>query len=161
MSTNARRFNSASKPMNIADLTVGQRLIQVTTYTNWNNGPIVRRETLVRVEKITKTRLVVKTAQGTVYRVLVDNGDWNKGYVRDVLEGQANYNLSAREDFLLYTEDDSDLRVDREYTRTHNAKAVPRMEAKSAIAGAAKDLTKESALDAIQALQAYVATLDA
>lgn len=162
MSTNSTTYNGRNQRMNVRDLTVGQELVRVITRTStWAPGrPIVRREVPVTVKALSKTRLVVETAGGTVYRVLVDNSEWGKGNVKDILEGEARLSYGYREDFVLHTPDDADLIADRERVAKHNAQAVPAQEARIAVA-AAGDLTKETAEAAIKALQAYVASLDA
>lgn len=162
MSSNANGYNERAD-MYTKDLQVGQELVRlIVRRPSWGNGPITLRKELLVIEKITKTRLVLKSAQGTVYRVLVSNSRWNAGQVKDILEGDSDISYAYRDDFTLYTKDEPRLFSQLSFVEAHNRQAQPELEAKAVLGAiSTKGLSKELALEAIVALQAYVDTRDA
>lgn len=129
------------------DLSEGQTLIAIDN-GRWADSPT--RLTKYTVKKVLKTRLVLTVAGGSSEtRMIVRRDRWTpQGEVTRKIEGQGEYGSGLT----IATEDDPIV----EEARKRSASQQVRSRARQAVLNADKNLNRESALAALQALQAYL-----
>lgn len=135
--------------MKIDDLEVGQTLIAVQ-HGRWSNP--IHTEQPWEVIKKTKTRLVItmlREVEGAMVRTQVhERIIVREGRVTSKVEGRS----SSHDGMALYTEDDERLAE----VRTETARSQIFLAAQRAAENAHKRLSKETAAQAIKALQAFL-----
>jgi len=149
--------------LNIADLTVGDTLIQA----DWNYSNPTWNETVWTVTKVLKTRVQLERTYAfragetrtVIHRVLVRNDKaWGgrNGQLDTRLEGDsAGY---SRTRVYLFTPDDAQLETLRDNLVAAVAANVAKRAAKTATEEFVRYSNTETAEAAILALQAYIAT---
>jgi len=147
---NGQAYNN----MNAADLSVGDKLVRIIT-PRYGSVDSVRLVELT-VKKVLKSRLVVETAKGVEYRLLLDTSKYSfrTGEVKNRLEGQSEWN---RESFDIATAGDPIIEaIVAAHEATAGKKRI-RVAAGRAVAAIAQtrypELAKvEAAIEALQAL---------
>jgi len=161
MSINFNAYGIKSSDMNIADLKPGQKLIRVNrSQVRFDNMKQITTSEYV-IEKVLKTRLVVKPVDGNqTLRLLVGQESWKpefrRGFVTADIEGNSqSWNRTAYE---FATEDEADLIAQLVEARAAQIKEMEdRNQVKNAIAEVRHELDGNGDLAkveaAIQALQ--------